>query len=296
MALAIGVCVLPDLPWTETLARWRELEAAGVERVWTYDHLSWRHLRDGPWLAAVPLLAAVAATTSRLRLGTLVAGPSFRHPVTFAKEVMTLDQISAGRVELGLGSGGTGADATVLGEEPWSPRERGARFAEMVELLDQLLRQPRTSWRGRYYAADDARQLPGCRQQPRVPFTVAASGPAGMRLAARFGQGWVTYGPPSAEGAAPPRPDEWLSAVLRQSAAVDRACEEQGRDPASLQHRALLGLDLDWAAGELATVQRVVGELERAGFQEVVLHAPRPHDRLSPGPTPELFERILGRP
>ena len=93
----------------------RAAEDAGFSTVWTYDHLSWRSLRDGPWFGAVPLLAAAARITERIRLGTLVASPNFRHPVPFAKEILTLDEVSGGRLDLGIGAGGTGADATVLG-------------------------------------------------------------------------------------------------------------------------------------------------------------------------------------
>ena len=107
----------------------RAAEDAGVRTVFSYDHLSWRDLRDGPWYAAVPLLAAAATATERVRLGTLVASPNYRHPVTFAAEVMTLDQLSDGRVELGVGAGTSAHDASVLGVPALTPRERQDRFA-----------------------------------------------------------------------------------------------------------------------------------------------------------------------
>src|SRR3954454_24492847 len=149
----VGVVILPDLRWHEAHERWREAEARGFTTAWTYDHLSWRSLRDGPWLGTVPLLAAVAATTTRLRLGTLVATPNFRHPALLAKDVMTLDEISGGgggigtgrggRSELGIGAGGTGYDAEVLGGPPLTPAERTDRFEEFVISLDLLLREPK---------------------------------------------------------------------------------------------------------------------------------------------------------
>jgi len=109
-----------------------------VRTVWTYDHLMWTQLRDGPWYGCVPLLAAAAAGTRRVRLGTQVATPNYRHPVPFAKELMTLDQLSGGRLEVGLGAGVEGPDASVLGDPPRSRRERTDRFAEWLGLLDQL--------------------------------------------------------------------------------------------------------------------------------------------------------------
>ena len=171
--------------------RWCAAEALGFDHVWTYDHLTWRMLRDGPWFGAIPTLTAAALATSRIRLGTLVASPNFRHPVPFAKELMTLDDIAAGRLTLGIGAGGLGWDATALGQQTWSAHERADRFEEFVTLLDQLLSQPATSHAGRYYSADEARALPGCVQQPRIPFAIAAAGPRGMRLAARFASTWA---------------------------------------------------------------------------------------------------------
>jgi alkanesulfonate monooxygenase SsuD/methylene tetrahydromethanopterin reductase-like flavin-dependent oxidoreductase (luciferase family) len=99
--------------------------------------------------------------TTRIRLGPLVASPNFRHPVPFAKEIMTLDDVSNGRLTLGLGAGGVGWDATILGQAAWSLDERADRFTEFVELTDLLLREPAASSRGRYYSADEARTYPG---------------------------------------------------------------------------------------------------------------------------------------
>src|SRR3954452_7999992 len=137
--MRVGVVILPELRWPAALERWRDAEERGFTAAWTYDHLSWRPLRDDPWFGMVPLLAAVAASTSRIRLGTLVTSPNFRHPALLAKDVMTLDDISAGRFDLGIGAGGTSYDAAVLGNPPPSPAERAARFSEFVDALDLLL-------------------------------------------------------------------------------------------------------------------------------------------------------------
>ena len=136
----------------------------------TYDHLAWRSLRDTTWFGTIPTLTAAAGVTERIRLGPLVASPIFRHPVSFAKELISLDDVAGGRLTLGLGAGGEGYDATMLGQDPWSRRERTDRFAEFVDFTDRLLRAPDTSFSGRFYAADGARTYPGCVQQPRVLF------------------------------------------------------------------------------------------------------------------------------
>ena len=169
--------------------------------------------------AAVPTLTAAAVVTDRIRLGTLVASPNFRHPVPFARELISLDDISAGRLTLGIGSGAEGWDTTILGHEPWRSAEAAERFEEFVDVLDRLLREPEVSVDGRYYKAVEARTYPGCVQQPRIPFAVAATGPRSMRLAARHASVWVTNGDRSHTG--PPfGPDEGAGLVRRQSLAL----------------------------------------------------------------------------
>lgn len=220
--MRFGVVILPDAGWPELRARWVEAQARGFHVAWTYDHLSWRSLRDSPWLGSIPMLAAAAASTTTLRLGTLVTSPNFRHPVVLAKDAMTLDQISAGRFDLGIGAGGVGFDSEVLGQPVLTPAERSERFAEFVETLDELLRNPATSHEGAYYTAHESRTFPGCVQQPRVPFTIAAAGPKAMCLAARYGQTWVTYGPlkPHTDAA------DWFDQVRRQVQRIDAICEQ----------------------------------------------------------------------
>ncbi len=112
--MRLGVVILPDAPWAVARERWRKAESLGFDHAWTYDHLTWRSLRDGPWFGAVPTLAAAASVTARIRLGTLVASPNFRHPVPFAKELMSLDVLSAGRIIAGLGAGGGGFDVLLI--------------------------------------------------------------------------------------------------------------------------------------------------------------------------------------
>jgi len=187
MNWSLSTVVLPHRRWAEgSREEWVRAEELGFDTAYTYDHLTWRSFRGGPWFGAVPTLAAAAGATSRIRLGTLVTSPNFRHPVTLAKDLMSLDDLSGGRLTVGIGAGGTGFDATALGQEPWSPRERGARFEELVEHLDRLLTEPEVTLEGTYYAAHAAENLPGCVQHPRAPFAIAATGPRGLALAARL--------------------------------------------------------------------------------------------------------------
>jgi alkanesulfonate monooxygenase SsuD/methylene tetrahydromethanopterin reductase-like flavin-dependent oxidoreductase (luciferase family) len=271
--LQLGVVILPELRRAELEATWKRAEQLGFAHAWTYDHLAWRGLRDSPWYAAVPVLAAAALVTQRIRLGTLVASPNFRHPVPFAREAMTLDELSGGRLTLGVGAGGAGWDATMLGHAAWPARERADRFDEFVTLLDRLLRQPATSFEGRFYSADEARSVPGCVQQPRIPFAVAATGPRGMRLAARFAECWVTTGDRS--GATGIAADAGAAIVHAQCARLDAACAAEGRDPRTLRRMVLSGVELDPGLASRDAFADTLGRYAACGVTDFVVHWPR---------------------
>ncbi|MGD1052322.1 MAG: LLM class flavin-dependent oxidoreductase [Candidatus Dormibacteria bacterium] len=269
----IGVLILPAESWATQGSTWRRAEALGFDHAWTFDHLAWRSFRDSPWFGAVPTLAAAAAVTSRIRLGTLVASPNFRHPVPFARELMTLDHISAGRFTLGIGAGGSGFDATTLRSEPWSARERADRFGEFVALLDELLTEPVTTHAGHFYQAFGARMHPGCLQRPRLPFAVAARGPRGMRLAARFGSSWVTERPPATDGGAG-AVTAALPGLAAEMERVDAACSAAGRDPASLGRLLYGGMLGGGATASAEAFRDAVGRLAELGFTDLVIPWP----------------------
>ncbi len=273
--VGIGVVILPEERWTVSRWQWVEAEQMGFDHAWTYDHLAWRSLADGPWFATVPLLAAAAAVTSRIALGTWVASPNFRHPVPFAKDIMGLDDISGGRFVLGIGAGGEGWDSGVLGPQI-TRRERGERFAEFLALLDELLTHPVTERTGRWYEAHDARMIPGTLARPRTPFVVAANGPKALALAARYGQGWATYGPSFAvdDDDSVANQEAWWRELATLVERFDETCAAAGRTD-----RVSRWLSLDGApVFSLSSVGAAVEGVERAaalGFDEVVVHRPR---------------------
>lgn len=276
MTVALSAIVLPDRhPPAEFLADVADAEAVGVRTVWTYDHLLWPQLGDGPWYGCVPLLAAAAVTTSRVRLGTQVATPNYRHPVPFAKELVTLDQLLGGRLELGVGAGVEGPDAAVLGDPPRDRRERTARFVEWVDLLDRLLREPVVTVRGERFSAVDAHQIPGCVQQPRVPLTIAATGPRALGVVVRHGDAWVTYGPygPMVDA------DTWFAALAEQSTRLDDVATAAGRDPATIRRIAQFALDVRWPFESADRYADTLGRLAALGFDEVTVHWRRPDGR-----------------
>ncbi len=270
--MRLGVVVLPEERWADARAQWQQLDEWGFHSAWTYDHLAWRTLADGPWFATVPVLAAAALATTTIRLGTFVASPNFRHPVPFAKELMTLDDLSGGRFQLGVGAGGTGVDATVLGTPDLTPGQRVERFGEFVGLLDRLLTSGTTTWDGEWFTAHEARMLPGCVQQPRLPFVVAANGPRAMRVVARHGQAWVTTGvtrPEDGEGA-------WWAALPGACERLADALRTEGRDPTTVER--YLSVDSSGAFGldSVEHLRDVLGRAGALGFDEVVVHRPRP--------------------
>ena len=222
------------------------------------------------------MLAAVGAMTSRIRLGTLVASPNFRHPVPFAQELVTLDDVSGGRCTLGIGSGSQGSDATVLGNR-WSLTERTDRLGEFVDLLDRLLRPGKVTYAGRYWSASEAGTEPGCVQQPRLPFAIAATRPRSLSVVARYASTWVTNGDRSHTGPALD-PVQGARVVARQTKLLEEACEEQGRDPASIDRLVLTGSRLDSGLASPEAFVAVKEAYASVGVTDLVVHWPRPNE------------------
>lgn len=275
--MRIGVVILPEQRWAEAQGVWKRAEELGFAHAWTYDHLAWRSLRDSPWYSAFPVLTAAAGVTSTIRLGPLVASPNFRHPVSFAREIISLDDVSAGRLTVGIGSGGEGWDASILGQEPWSRRERADRFEDFVSLTDKLLREREVTSSDGFYVANGARTYPGCVQRPRVPFAVAGTGPRSIRLAVKYGDIWVTTG----------------GDLRAQTARLEEACQTAGRDATSLDRLVLTGPELEPGLSSPDAFDDTVGQYAELGFTDLVVHWPRAEPPYAGDPA--TFERIFSR-
>lgn len=276
-----GIVILPQDPWSIARRKWQSAEGLGFDHAWTYDHLAWRSLADQPWHATVPTLTAAAVSTETIRLGTFVSSANFRHPVPFAKEIATMDDISGGRMILGVGSGGTGFDATVLGLEMLGPAERHDRFTEFVEVLDALLRHEAPdapgqgshgagiSVSGEYFTAIAARMVGLPAQRPRAPFVIAANGPKGIALAVQHGQGWVTTGPDGATG------EDWWAGVTRLAARLDETAALAGRDPRTIDRYLSLDSGGRFSLESVAVFEDLAGRAASLGFTDVISHWPR---------------------
>jgi alkanesulfonate monooxygenase SsuD/methylene tetrahydromethanopterin reductase-like flavin-dependent oxidoreductase (luciferase family) len=265
--MRFGITILPEYRWSDAAPRWRRAEELGFDHAWTYDHLTWGGLPDSPWYGTTPTLTAAALVTSTIKLGTFVTSPNFRHPLTLTREVLALDDISGGRFLCGIGSGGT-IDSTILGGDLLTPRQTVDRLAEFVELLDKLLTTDSVDYQGEYFSTRNARTLPGCVQQPRVPFVMAANGPRSLRLATRYGAGWVTTGRKSDDF------DTWFGSVTDLSRRLDGVLESEGKDSAEFDR--YLALDsARYSLSSVAAFEDVVGRAAELGFTDVITHWPR---------------------
>jgi alkanesulfonate monooxygenase SsuD/methylene tetrahydromethanopterin reductase-like flavin-dependent oxidoreductase (luciferase family) len=270
--MRVGLVILPSDRWHIAQDQWRWADDVGFATAWTYDHIRWGGMPDGPWHAALPVLAAAATVTTRIRLGTLVSTPNFRHPVTLARDALALDDLSAGRFDLGVGPGSEGPDATALGQSPWPVAERMGRLEEFLQILRPILdgeSHTQTTVAGTHYAATDAPSTPGALQSP-FPITVAAAGKRGLRLAATYGQQWVTIGP----GGRGERTEETiLAAVTKQSGQLESACREIGRDLNALR-KVLLWTPSEPAIASLDQFESLIAPYVELGFDQIVLHHP----------------------
>jgi alkanesulfonate monooxygenase SsuD/methylene tetrahydromethanopterin reductase-like flavin-dependent oxidoreductase (luciferase family) len=233
--------MLPQAPQDGAGRSWREIammarraEAGGADSVWVADHFLYRpgdHPEVG-YHEAWTLLAALAASTSRVEIGALVLATSFRPPGLLAKMAATLDDVADGRLILGLGCGWHEPEYRAFGY-PFD--HRVGRFEEALEVIVPLLRGERVTFAGRWTQAEDAVLLPPPRRRPRI--LIAAKGQRMLRLTARHADQWQTawFGLPD---------DRWRS----RHADFVAACEDEDRDPASLE--MTVGVDVGSPAGD----------------------------------------------
>ncbi len=249
--------------WPAMLEVWRAADDIELfESGWTFDHFYPIYSdSSGPCLEGWITLTALAQATRRLRLGTLVTGIHYRHPAVLANMVATLDIISGGRVELGIGAGWNVEESGAYGIELGSPKERSDRFEEACEVLTGLLSpQETTTFKGHYYQLTDARCNPKPVQQPHPPICIGGSGEKRtLRTAARFAQHWNFVGG---------TPEQFSHArdVLYQH------CADIGRDPAEI----LLSSHVQYTGdpGQTADTAAALGE---AGVQLGIVTMRPPH-------------------
>lgn len=285
--LRFQVLVIPNVPWPEYLDRFLRLEDLGFDVAAVPDHFCDWSNPPGPWLEAWTGLAAIAARTSTIRLTTCVTQIPLRNPAVLAHQAVTVDQISGGRVELGIGTGLTiDPSYEMIGVPNWTTRERVARFGEYVELLDHLLAETVTVYHGTYYQANRAVMNPSSVQRPRLPIMVAALGPQMMRHAVEHADIWnslsfaIDF-------------DEQMAELGDRCMTMDELCVEVDRDPDSLRRsytmfdpkaRASGGTIAYYESDDLFV--KMVRQVTALGITEVSLYYPALDTQLG------AFERI----
>jgi alkanesulfonate monooxygenase SsuD/methylene tetrahydromethanopterin reductase-like flavin-dependent oxidoreductase (luciferase family) len=282
-----GVLFLPNVPWPVLRERVVRGEELGVEVAGLADHFVDWTKPPNPWFESWTALTGLAGATKTIRLASWVAQIALRNPAMLARQALTLDHVSGGRLEIGLGTGLVGDPSyPMIGVPDWEPRERVARLGEYVEIVDRLLRDEVTSFEGTFYRVEGAHVNPRPVQSPRPPITVAALGPVAMRIAARHADTWNSMS--FLEGF-----DDQVDETRRRLDAMTGFCDAIGRDPSTLR-RAYLMFDATarprgGSIGYYESVGRfedMTGRLLELGVDEVGLYYP-----LDEGQVP-VFERI----
>jgi len=258
--------------WDSMLGVWRAADDIEVfESGWTSDHFYPTHASDlsVPRLEGWTTLTALAQATRRLRMGTLVTGIHYRHPAVLANMAATLDIVSGGRLELGVGTGWNEEESGAYGIELGTPAQRSDRFEEACEVLTGLLSpQETTTFKGRYYELTDARCSPKPVQQPHPPICIGGSGEKRtLRTAARFAQHWNFD-------------SGTIEQFTRARDVLHRHCADIGRDPAEIRVSSQVRF-----TGDPAETATTAGALGAAGAELAIVY-------LQPPYTPAVLEPL----
>src|SRR5262245_6890091 len=251
--------------WDAMLAVWQAADQLEIfESVWNFDHFEPIFSdRGGPCLEAWSMLAAMATATSRIRLGCQVSGMPYRHPSVLANTEATIDIISAGRLIIGLGAGWNQDESDALGIRLPPLKERMDQFEEGVQVIVELLSQPRANFSGQHFTLTDAWCEPKPIQRPHPPIAIGGNGEQRtLRVVARFAQHWnSTLGDVG----------EWQ----RKCEVLERRCAEIGRDPSEIERSVNVRL----AAGQdPRELQSAIEGWRDAGADVCIVNLGTPHD------------------
>ncbi|MDE0668102.1 MAG: LLM class F420-dependent oxidoreductase [bacterium] len=254
-----------DTAWADMLAVWVEADDIDVfTSAWNFDHF-YPIFSDstGECLEGWTTLTALAQATKRLRVGSMVNGIVYRHPAVLASMASSLDIISGGRLELGIGAGWNEEECDAYGIALGSLTERFDRFAEACEIIKGLLTQELTSFEGRYFTLSDARNNPPGVQEPHPPICIGGGGERRtLPLVARYADHWNC-------------PTFEVDEFRAKHAALQEACAVIGRDPAAIMKSIHIRVPADGDPGPVATQAAAYAE---AGVDLAICYLPPPHD------------------
>lgn len=286
--LTFGIMLLQNRPWSTLLERAREVEALGFDSIWNADQFLNYYNPQQDWFEGWSMLTGLAALTTKIRLGQLVTQIPLRNPALLARQILTVDHISGGRLNVGLGTGvAEDTSRHMVGLPDWPRGELVARFREYVEIVDRLLSNEVTTYEGIYYQINGAVMSPAPLQRPHPPITIAATGPVMLKIAARYADTWNTFGLLDGD------PEAVENALREQSARIDEACADLGRDPRTLRRSLIV---YRWAGNPLASTaafEDLVEHYRQIGFSEFIFYYPDAN-RFDHTPTDQAstFERI----
>ncbi|MHA1480538.1 MAG: LLM class flavin-dependent oxidoreductase [Candidatus Thorarchaeota archaeon] len=284
--LRFGALVLQDFPYQELTKLWQQFEQLGFDSTWVADHfVNYAH-PTSPWFEGWTLLSALASVTSKIRIGTMVTSIPLRNPALLARQALTVDHISNGRLDIGIGAGAPSKiDPTyqMIGIEDPGPKTRSKQLKEQVEIVDLLLRNNTASYKGEFYNIEEAIMSPEPVQKPRPPLTIAAHTKTSLRVAAEYADTWVSYG---ADFGAPP--ELVVKNTQKRSNLLDKYCKEIGRDPASVRHSLLLfGAEANTVFASEEKFIEVVDRYTAIGITDLIFFYPF----FAPDQIP-MFEKI----
>jgi alkanesulfonate monooxygenase SsuD/methylene tetrahydromethanopterin reductase-like flavin-dependent oxidoreductase (luciferase family) len=282
--MKFGIAVLQSLPWQELNRIFQKMDISNFDGIWIADHFVNYANPTGSWFESWSLLAALANATSRIRFGTLITSISLRNPAVLARQALTVDHISNGRLELGIGAGAPGTvdpSYRMIGVDDWPFQERVKRLKEQVEIIDLLLRNNKASYNGEFYNLEDVLMAPEPVQKPRPPITIAAHVKASLRIAAEYADTWVSFG---ADFGSPP--EIVVEKTHKRSEFLSKCCEKIGRDPATIGRSLLIfGSEGGTAFASEDHFIEIVDRYSAIGINEFVFFYPF----FAPDQVPTLF-------
>ena len=244
------------LEWDQILGRAQLAESLGFDGVWLFDHFKPMYGEGpGPCFEAWTSMAAIAAATERVRIGTLVTGMTYRHPSVLASEAVTIDHVSGGRLELAIGAAWFEEEHRELGI-PFPPTgPRITAFEEAVQVIKLLMTEDGATFDGTHYSLANATYHPRPVQRPHPPVWIGAHGDRMLRITARHADVWHAFGSPQQIGA--------------RSRDLDRLADAAGRDPASIERASNLSI-----SEPMDEVKRTVDAFKDAGVNYLVVGWP----------------------
>jgi alkanesulfonate monooxygenase SsuD/methylene tetrahydromethanopterin reductase-like flavin-dependent oxidoreductase (luciferase family) len=261
--ITFGIMLGPVPPWGRMIEQAKLVESLGFDKLWLPDHFVNPEDKDMDWFECWTVLSALAGHTDHITLGTIVTSMTLRNPALLARMAMTVDHISNGRLELGVGAAGAINCHQMTGVPRWEPRERSERYKEFVEIIDHMLTDDMTTYPGKYYNIQEALMRPRSISQPRPIFNVAAHGPKALRLAARYGDAWNSYNP--GRDLTP----QQNSDITRQR--CERMCAyavEAGRDPTQIGRTFCFGWTSDGLFRSMEAFYDTIGRYRQAGIND----------------------------